>query len=97
MASLQVMNPVAQSADKNKFHAAARAPDLRGKKIGLYDNCKPGGDVAQQRLTEQLGARFEGLQFQRYSGSIGGRSTLSAQGAQAIAEECDAVISIRGD
>ncbi len=97
MVGLQILNPAAQRAAKNKFRAAAGVPDLRGKMMGLYDNCKPGGELAQQRLSEQLGARFEGLQFQRYSGTIGGRSTLTAQGAQVIARECDAVIGIRGD
>jgi len=97
MASLQVLNPVAQSAGKNKFHAAKRVADLHGKKIGLYNNNKPRGDVAQQRLIEGLGARFKGLQFQRFSGNIGGRSTLTPKGAQAIAEECNVVIGIRAD
>ena len=97
MVGLQVMNPAAQKTAKNKFRAAPRVADLRGKTIGLYDNCKPGGEVAQQRVTELLGARFEGIQFKRYSGTIGGRSTLTAQGAKSIAVECDAVIGIRGD
>ena len=97
MAGLQILNPSAQKADKNKFDAARRIPDLRGKKIGLYDNCKPGGEVAQQRLTVQLGAKYEDAQFLRYSGSIGGSSTLTAKGAQVITKECDAVIGIRGD
>ena len=97
MATLQVYNPAAQTAGKNSAQAAARVVDLRGKMIGLYDNCKPGGEVAQQRLIEKLGSRFEGLKFQRFSGNIGGRSTLNAKGAQSIAEVCDAVIGIRGD
>ena len=97
MASLQVLSPVAQSAGRNRFHAAKRVTDLRGKKIGLYDNGKAGGDIAQQRIIERLASRFAGAQFPRYSGSIGGRGTLNAQGAQAIAEQCDAVIGIRGD
>ena len=97
MVSLNVLIPVAQKANKTKFHAAKRISQLRGKKIGLYDNCKPGGEVAQQRLIEQLGSRFDGLQFLRFSGSIGGRSTLTAKGAVDIAKECDAVIGIRAD
>ena len=97
MAGIKVLNPAAERAAKNKARAAARVADLRGRKIGLYDNSKPGGEVAQQRLTAQLGARFPGMEFQRYSGSMGGRSTLTPKGAQAIAQECDAVIGIRGD
>ena len=97
MASLHVYNPVAQTAGRSNVHAAARVADLRGKTVGLYDNCKPGGDVAQRRLVEKLGARFKGVEFQRFSGNIGGRSTLNAIGAQSIAAVCDAVIGIRGD
>ena len=97
MVKLQVLNPVAQNAGKNKFHAAIRVPDLHGKKIGLYDNCKGGGPAAQQRIKERFSARFEGLEFLHYSGSIGARSTLTAKGAQAIAQNCDVVIGIRAD
>jgi hypothetical protein len=97
MASLQVYNPVAQAAGKNRVRAAARVADLRGKTVGLYDNCKPGGVAAQQRLEHAMAARFEGVKFLRFSGNIGGRSTLNAKGAQSIAEACEAVIGIRGD
>lgn len=97
MVRLPVLNPVAQSAGNNRFHAAKRPADLRRKKIGLYDNSKPRGDVAQQRLIEVLGARCEGVEFRRYNGSIGGRSTLTAKGAAAIVKDCDAVIGIRAD
>ena len=97
MADLQILNPVAQSAGKNNFHAAARVLDLSAKTIGLYNNSKPGGDVAEQRIIEQLNARFGHLQFRRFSGSMGRRTTLAAVDAQVIAKECDAVIGIRGD
>ena len=97
MVGLQIMNPAAQKTAKNRFRAAPQVADLSGKTVGLYDNCKPGGEVAQQRVSEQLAARYGAIQFKRYSGTIGGRSTLTAQGAKAIAAECDAVIGIRGD
>ncbi len=97
MINLEVLNPVAQSAGKNKFHAAKRVADLRGKKIGLYDNSKPGGEVAQRRLVEQLSAKFEGVEFRRYTGSMGGRSTLTPRDAEKIAAECNVVIGIRAD
>jgi hypothetical protein len=97
MVRLLVLNPVAQKAGKAEFHAAKRPQNLSGKKIGLYDNGKPGGDVVQRRLVERLEARFQGLQFPRYSGTIGGRATLTAKGAEAIANGCDAVIGIRAD
>lgn len=95
--SLRILNPVAQRAGTRSFSAATRVPNLNGKRIGFYLNGKPGGDVVQQRLMERLAARFEGLQFSRFSGSIGGRATLTAEGAQTIAKACDAVIGIRAD
>jgi hypothetical protein len=97
MAMIEILSPVARTAGKNSFHPAKRLQNLSGKKIGLYDNGKPGGDVVQRRLVERLSARFESLQFPRYTGSIGGRATLTAEGAQAIAKESSAVIGIRGD
>jgi hypothetical protein len=94
MASLQVLNPVAQSAAR-KYRPAQRVPDLRGKTIGLCDNSRPKGEVATQRLLRQLGAKFEGAQLRCYTGSM--PSTLNEQGAKAIADECDVVIGVRGD
>lgn len=97
MSSLQIYNPAAQALPRNKSVNATRVPSLDGKTIGLYDNCKPGGDVAQRRLTEKLTAKFPGIEIRRYTGNIGGRSTLNAAGAKAIVEACDAVVGIRGD
>ena len=94
MATLEVLNPVAQSAAR-KVQPAKRVPDLRGKTIGLCDNNRPKGEVAQRRLVERLAAKFEGAQLRCYAGSM--PSTLSEQGAKAIADECDVVIGIRGD
>lgn len=97
MATIEVLNPVARRAGKTSFVPAKRLQNVSGKKIGLYDNGKPGGDVVQRRLIERLSARFERLTFPRYVGSIGGRATLTAAGAQSIARESSAVIGIRGD
>ena len=97
MAALKIFNPVAQSSGQVKFHAAKRVADLGGKRIGVYDNNKPRGDVAQKRLMESLGARLPRVTFKKFSGTIGGRSTLTAKGATEIAKECDAVIGIRAD
>jgi len=97
MFGLNVLVPVAKRADKNRFRPADRVPDLRGKTVGLYDNCKPGGGVAQDRLASRLAARYEGITFSRLTGTMGGRSTLTADAAREIVDACDAVIGIRAD
>ena len=97
MVKLEVLSPVAQRAGNPKFRAAPRVGDLNGKVIGIYDNGKPGGIEAQERLIEQLGHRFGEVRFNRYQGSVGGRTTLTAKDAERMAKECDVVIGIRAD
>jgi hypothetical protein len=97
MARLEVLSPVAQQRGKTRFPRAPRPRQLSDKTIGLYDNGKPGGDVIQRRLIEQLSARFEGVRFRAFSGSAGGRATLTEEGAKGVAAQVDAVIGIRGD
>ncbi len=96
MAKLEVLNPVAQTSAA-KFPLASRVSSLNGKVIGLYDNRKPSSDVALRRLTEQLGRQFQGVQFRRYVGSMGGRAVATSQDAERMAKECNVVIGIRAD
>lgn len=97
MVTLELLVPSAQLAGKTAFRAATRSGDLRGRTIALYDNGKPGGDIVQRRLSERLPEAFADVRFKTYTGSVGGRATLTAAGAKDIAAECAAVIGIRGD
>jgi hypothetical protein len=94
---LEILNPQAATIEQT-VKAAQRAPDLRGKRIGLYWNLKAGGDHALTRAAELLGTRFPGVTFKRYWGEVGSlfRMATAADVAR-IAAECDAVIGTTSD
>jgi hypothetical protein len=65
--------------------------------VGLYDNRKPHGWVVMERLAGQLTSRFPDIEVRQYVGSIGARAVATADDAERMANECDAVIGIRAD
>ena len=97
MARLEVLNPVADTV-KHDVKAAPRPSDLRGKTVGLYWNMKAGGDIALERAATLLSQRFEGLQFQHFSGTFGsGMRHATAEDADRIARNCVAVVASTSD
>ena len=95
--TLQVLNPVSRRVEE----ALANAPRLKnldGKRIGLYWNHKPGGDLALQRTRDLLESRFPGLQATTYVGSIGGAyHQVTKDDVKRMAKECVAVVGTTAD
>ena len=90
---LYVLNPVAQKLEKKlekKISSAPRLSQLDGNTIGLYWNCKAGGDAALKRVDELLKARHAGLQTKSYVRETGAANR--ADGLKQIAQECTGVI-----
>jgi hypothetical protein len=97
MARLEVLNPVAQMVE-HSVPPAHRLSELAGKRIGLYWNMKGGGDVALDRTEELLKERFPGVTLRRYIGSVGfAMRHCTAEDADRIAQECDAVVGTTAD
>ena len=96
---LQVLNPVAQKAEKKKgARSAPRLPTLEGKRIGLYWNLKPGGDAALRRTGELLAARYAGVETKIYMGSVGSSNRFATRDdVQRISREVSAVIGATAD
>lgn len=101
-ASLEIVNPVAEPKQEaegyERFPAAPRLADLRGKTIGLFWNGKALGDVALERVKTNLATRFPDLKFRDYMGVNGQqlRRTTPAQ-LDLMADECDAVVGSTAD
>lgn len=55
-----VLNPVA-AADIADLGGATRFEDFSGKRIGLWWNGKPNGDIFLDEMARQLGSRFRGM------------------------------------
>jgi hypothetical protein len=97
MCELEVLNPVASIA-RNDTSAAARPGSLEGKTLGLFWNCKPGGNRALRTAADRLVTRHPTLQVREYIGSVGSTSRYATPAdIKMIAEECDVVIGSTGD
>lgn len=97
MANLEVLNPVAD-AKPEKVELAPRLTDLTGKTIGLYWNGKSGGDILLEQNAELLKQRYSGVKFRNYMGAVGSiMRHATAEQADAIARECDAVFGSTAD
>lgn len=97
MTELVVLNPVAD-AKTEKMELASRLTDLNGKTIGLFWNAKSGGDVLLEQNAELLKQRYSGIKFRNYLGAEGFvMRHLTAEQAEVIARECDAVIGSTSD
>ncbi len=97
MATLEIMNPVAETR-QSRTAAAPRLGTLDGKTIGLFWNMKAGGDIALDAIAEELGKRYSGMSFRHYVGAVGNlvRQATPEQVEQ-IRAECDAVIGTSSD
>ncbi|MBU6422889.1 MAG: hypothetical protein KGQ88_02505 [Chloroflexi bacterium] len=94
---MEIFNPVAESTLK-RLTPAPRRGDLGGKRVGLYWNMKIGGDVALERVSEDLSHAVSGASFTSYRGSVGHMMRhMTAKDADKIASECDVVVASTGD
>jgi hypothetical protein len=95
--TLHVLNPVSRKVQESLANAQ-RLTSLDGRRIGLYWNHKPGGDIALKRTRELLESKFPGLQTTTYVGSVGGAYHQVTKGdVERIARECVAVVGTTAD
>jgi hypothetical protein len=97
LVELEVANPVAESASVS-ITPAARLADLADKKIGLYWNFKPGGNIGLDRVATLLAERYPGITFRHFEGTVGAAVRhITPQQADDAAAEFDAVVGTTGD
>ena len=97
MAELKILNPQAKTSI-TPVGLASRISDLSGHTIGLYWNMKAGGDVALEQTARSLGELFPKAEFKYYVGSVGATMRhATAEDAERMASECDAVVGTTGD
>ena len=96
MVELNILNPVADVKAAENITSAPKVNDLNGKRIGLFWNQKPGGDVILRITAELLNQKFRGINFINLSGE---RSThvTNAQIEAVVKNRCDAVIASTAD
>ena len=97
MVKLEIANPVADVVIP-KVEPAKRPADLAGKRIGLYWNYKPGGNVALDEVERLLRERYPSAQFIRFEGSVGASVRhLTPKDADRAIERTEVVVGTTGD
>ncbi len=97
MTRLEILNPVAKTVEFS-VKPAQRPRDLEGLTIGLYWNMKAGGDHALDRTERLLSARYPGVRFKRYTGSVGWLMRhATAEDCDRMAAEVQAVVGTTAD
>ncbi len=97
MAHLDVVNPVASRLEQS-VKPPARLRDLSTATVGLYWNMKAGGDAALDRTEQRLRERYPGIQFRRYTGSVGFiMRHATADDADRMVAEVQAVVGTTAD
>jgi hypothetical protein len=94
-----LLNPVAD-AQIERFKPADRVPDLNGKRIGLFWNGKPSGEVFLNRLADRLKARFGDLMVVRFwEVEPGTRTALgnTEDHLKLMAQKADLILAASGD
>ena len=102
MARLSIVNPIAiaqaDTSDAPRIAPAARPKTLDGKRIALYWNGKPLGDIALERTKEGLARSFRDVTFIDVFGEKGGINRyLSPEQLDMLERDADVVIGTSGD
>ena len=92
---IEVLDPVAQLASELGQFAplARRSSDVRGQRVGLYWNRKPGGNYALQALRNLLEERFGGIETRFYNA----RRPIPEEVIEEARANCDVVIGATAD
>jgi hypothetical protein len=91
--TLHVLNPRGEITLPPLSAPNKRIPDLKGKKIGLYWNEKPGGNHFWNSIEQLLKEKLPDTTFLRYSGAFDLGDELAAK----MAKETDAFLYGVGD
>ena len=102
MVKLEVVNPQAVTqvapVPLASVPLAPRLSGISGKRIGLYWIMKAGGDLALEHTARLLDERFPKTEFKHYTGSVcASMRHATAEDAELVAEECDAVVGTTAD
>jgi hypothetical protein len=82
--TLELLNPRAEFEPPPNLAIAPRVTDLAGKKIGLYWNGKPDGNLFFDRVQELLKKKFPTITVMRYSGAFDIGDKLAAKMAKEV-------------
>jgi hypothetical protein len=94
--SAAITLPEASSADP-ALPKVTSAADLTGKRVGLYWNTKPNGDLFLSRLAELLEEKFKIKIVKFFPGKVDTSQPISETVLKKITQTCDLVILATAD
>jgi hypothetical protein len=95
----QVMNPIGDPP-RAAFESAGRPGDLDGKRVGLFWNGKPGGDLLLDEIGRALAERFHGVEVVKFWETRAETITAygnSSDSVRYMAQNADLVIGTNAD
>jgi len=84
----EVLNPEAEY-EKSVSMLAPRLTSLSSKKIGLFWNGKPSGDILLDEIGNLLQGRFKNVELVKFNLWVG----IGAENVRQMADTCDAVVA----
>lgn len=95
--TLRVLNPRGKLRDIDRIKGASKGIDLSGKKIGVLDNTKSGGDELLPYVLENLRKKVPGIQIKIWNIPFALSPEVKEPRLREIADYADAVIGLMGD
>ena len=95
--TLKVLTPRGKIAETAQIPASRRLGELRGKKIGVLNNSKIGGEMLLPYLEEALKKRIPSIQLRIWKVPFAASQDLKEPKLKEIAEYSDGVIALMGD
>jgi hypothetical protein len=93
---IEVLSPVAP-AKTTRAKLTPRSNIITGKRIGLFWNRKPNGDILLARFGELLKERITGVTIEWLEGKGNSSQAAPASAVKEALQKCDAVILAPGD
>lgn len=94
---LKILNPRGTVSDSKQIDASPRLKDLAGKKIGIINNGKAGGEMLLPHLMDALQKNHPGIEIRQWEVPLAWPEETKEPVLDEIASQSDGVIALMGD
>ena len=95
--TLKVFSPRAEVESVSQVSSSARLGDLTGKKIGILNNGKSGGEMLLPYIEEALKKRIRDIELRTWKVPFAHPPDIKKRALREIAEYSEGVIALMGD
>ena len=95
--ALEIMNPRGVVGGSEQINASPRLMSLAGKKIGILNNGKAGGEMLLPYLTDALQQHHAGIEIRRWEVPLAWSEEAKVPVLNELADQSDGVIALMGD